>query len=97
MLSAVSALRFVNTRYAATVSHHLLIIASCGCSVAEDVGDHQLERLVEMLTSWECEDLLLALSHPEENVFQHVERLSPEKNELHLQQRAKRDVSFDVG
>uniref|UniRef100_A0A3B5AWE3 Si:ch211-226m16.3 n=1 Tax=Stegastes partitus TaxID=144197 RepID=A0A3B5AWE3_9TELE len=46
-----------------------------------DIGVHQLERLVELLTSTECEDLLFALSHAEENIFQHLERLSPEKSE----------------
>ncbi|XP_047433870.1 transmembrane and death domain protein 1-like [Mugil cephalus] len=62
-------------------------------TVAEDIGDHQLERLVELLTSKECEDLLFALSHPEENIFRHLERLSPEKNQLDVKARAKRDAS----
>ncbi|KAM9351037.1 transmembrane and death domain protein 1 [Symphorus nematophorus] len=66
-------------------------------TVAEDIGVHQLERLVELLTSKECEDLLFALSHPEENIFQHLERLSPEKNPLDLKPRAKRDTSTTVG
>ncbi|XP_040914521.1 transmembrane and death domain protein 1-like [Toxotes jaculatrix] len=65
-------------------------------TVAEDIGVHQLERLVELLTSKECEDLLFALSHPEENIFQHLERLSPEKNQLDLKPRAKRDTSAAV-
>uniref|UniRef100_UPI0037E8F5DE transmembrane and death domain protein 1 n=1 Tax=Semicossyphus pulcher TaxID=241346 RepID=UPI0037E8F5DE len=62
-------------------------------TVSEDLGVHQLERLVELLTPRECEDLLFALSHPEENIFQHLERLSPEKNQLDLKRRAKRDTS----
>nr|XP_046253825.1 transmembrane and death domain protein 1-like [Scatophagus argus] len=62
-------------------------------TVAEDIGVHQLERLVELLTSTECEDLLFALSHPEEDIFQHLERLSPEQNKLDLKPRAKRDTS----
>ncbi|KAM4570641.1 transmembrane and death domain protein 1 [Fundulus diaphanus] len=62
-------------------------------TVAEDIGVHQLERLVELLTSKECEDLLLALSRPEEDIFQHIDRLSPENNQLHLKLRAKRDTS----
>ncbi|XP_061590631.1 transmembrane and death domain protein 1-like [Cololabis saira] len=62
-------------------------------TVAEDIGVHQLERLVELLTSRECEDLLAALSHPEENIFQHLDRLSPDKNKLDLKPRAKRDTS----
>lgn len=65
--------------------------------MAEDIGAHQLERLVELLTSKECEDLLLALSHPEENIFQHLERLSPEKNQLDVKPRAKRDTSSAAG
>ncbi|XP_051281938.1 transmembrane and death domain protein 1-like isoform X1 [Dicentrarchus labrax] len=62
-------------------------------TVAEDIGVHQLERLVELLTSKECEDLLFALSHPEENIFQHLERLSPGKKQLNVKPRAKRDTS----
>uniref|UniRef100_A0A3Q3ECX8 Si:ch211-226m16.3 n=1 Tax=Labrus bergylta TaxID=56723 RepID=A0A3Q3ECX8_9LABR len=52
-----------------------------------DIGVHQLERLVELLTSRECEDLLFALSHPEENIFEHLENLSPEKNKSEAQCR----------
>ncbi|MEQ2236011.1 hypothetical protein ILYODFUR_008056 [Ilyodon furcidens] len=62
-------------------------------TVAEDIGIHQLERLVEQLTSKECEDLLLALSRPEEEIFQHIDRLSPENNQLDVKSRAKRDTS----
>ncbi|XP_024862380.1 transmembrane and death domain protein 1-like [Kryptolebias marmoratus] len=62
-------------------------------TVAEDIGVHQLERLVEMLTPKECEDLLFALSHPEEDIFRHIDRLSPENNQLDLSLRAKRDTS----
>ncbi|XP_041858920.1 transmembrane and death domain protein 1-like [Melanotaenia boesemani] len=62
-------------------------------TVAVDIDVHQLERLVELLTSKECEDLLFALSHPEENIFQHLDRLSPEKNQLDLKVRFKRDAS----
>ncbi|TKS76663.1 hypothetical protein D9C73_010753 [Collichthys lucidus] len=71
-----------------------LIVSWCRVLiVAEDIGVHQLERLVELLTSSECEDLLFALSHPEENIFQHLERLSPERNQLNLKRRGKRDAS----
>ncbi|XP_041801821.1 transmembrane and death domain protein 1-like isoform X2 [Chelmon rostratus] len=62
-------------------------------TVAEDISVHQLQRFVELLTQKECEDLLLALSHPEENIFQHLESLSPEKNQLDLKPRGKRDTS----
>ncbi|KAM8753724.1 transmembrane and death domain protein 1 [Acanthopagrus schlegelii] len=62
-------------------------------TVAEDIGAHQLERLVELLTSKECRDLLFALSHPEDNIFQHLQRLSPERNRLDLKPRARRDTS----
>uniref|UniRef100_A0A3Q3EZ01 Death domain-containing protein n=1 Tax=Kryptolebias marmoratus TaxID=37003 RepID=A0A3Q3EZ01_KRYMA len=50
-----------------------------------DIGVHQLERLVEMLTPKECEDLLFALSHPEEDIFRHIDRLSPENNQTQCQ------------
>ncbi|XP_019907086.2 transmembrane and death domain protein 1-like [Esox lucius] len=64
-------------------------------TVAEDISAHQLGRLVELLTSSECEDLLSALSHPEENIFQRLNRLSLENNQLDLQKRIKRDTGRD--
>ncbi|XP_071381132.1 transmembrane and death domain protein 1 [Centroberyx affinis] len=76
---------------------YLLLSSSLGDdTVAEDIDVHQLERLVELLTRKECEDLLFALSHPEENIFQHLERLSPEKNQLDLQPRVRRYASSDA-
>ncbi|KAM4610178.1 transmembrane and death domain protein 1 [Polymixia lowei] len=69
----------------------ILVKSSSGPSVAEDIGVHQLGRLVELLTSKECDDLLLALSHPEENIFQHLSRLLPENNRLDLKPRVRRD------
>ncbi|XP_056279426.1 transmembrane and death domain protein 1-like [Pseudoliparis swirei] len=72
----------------------LLLTSTLGeDTVAEDIGVHQMERLVEMLTSKECKDLLFALSHPEENIFKRLKRLSPEQNPLDLKPRAKRDAS----
>ncbi|XP_034393663.1 transmembrane and death domain protein 1-like [Cyclopterus lumpus] len=72
----------------------LLLTSTLGeDTVEEDIGVHQMERLVEMLTSKECKDLLFALSHPEENIFKRLERLSPGKNPLDLKPRAKRDAS----
>lgn len=65
--------------------------------MAGDIGVHQLERLVEQLTSTECDDLLFALSHPEENIFQRLELLSPAKNDLDLKPRAKRDTASAAG
>ncbi|CAL8319671.1 unnamed protein product [Merluccius merluccius] len=60
--------------------------------LAEDLGVHQLERLVELLTSRECEDLLSALSSPDQDVFQHLKHLLPENNQLDLQPRVRRDA-----
>lgn len=69
-------------------------ICSARCLlVAHDIGPHQLERLVELLTLQECEDLLHTLSHPEENIFQHIDKLSPENNQLRTQSRAKREAA----
>ncbi|XP_064862128.1 transmembrane and death domain protein 1-like [Oncorhynchus nerka] len=71
----------------------LLLSPSLGeDTVAEDMGVHQLGRLVELLTSRECEDLLSALSHPEDNIFQQLDHLSLENNQLDLQKRVKRDT-----
>ncbi|KAL1020689.1 hypothetical protein UPYG_G00003390 [Umbra pygmaea] len=63
--------------------------------VAEDLGVHQLGRLVELLTPTECEGLLATLSHPEENIFRQMNRLSLENNQLDLQKRVKRDSGSD--
>lgn len=75
----------------------LLISVCCVRLVAEDISVHQLARLVELLTSKECEDLLFALSHPEENIFQQLERLSAENNHLDLMPRSKRDTTSAEG
>ncbi|XP_056131240.1 transmembrane and death domain protein 1-like [Lampris incognitus] len=73
----------------------LLLTSTVGeDTVAEDIGSHQVERLVELLTSKECENLLGALSHLEEDIFQHLQRLSPENNQLDLKSRVRRDTSF---
>ncbi|CAN9515669.1 unnamed protein product [Ophioblennius macclurei] len=61
-------------------------------TVAEDIGVHQQQRLVEMLTFPECEELLSAMSQPEDNIFQHIDRLSPDKNKLDTMPRAKRST-----
>ncbi|KAK2851822.1 hypothetical protein Q5P01_008098 [Channa striata] len=52
-------------------------------TVAADIHVHQLERLVELLTPDECEDLLFTISSPDETIFQ-LERLSEEHNPLDL-------------
>ncbi|XP_061645660.1 transmembrane and death domain protein 1-like isoform X3 [Phyllopteryx taeniolatus] len=41
-------------------------------TVGEEIGVHQLERLVELLTPSECEDLLVALSQAEENILERI-------------------------
>ncbi|XP_056113864.1 transmembrane and death domain protein 1-like [Rhinichthys klamathensis goyatoka] len=58
-------------------------------TVAEDIGPHQLERLVELLTDRECEEFISAMTQPEDNIFQHLDRLSAERNQL-LQSRRRR-------
>ncbi|KAF7662098.1 hypothetical protein LDENG_00245250 [Lucifuga dentata] len=57
---------------------------------------HQLELLVEMLTYKECEDLLMALSYPEDSILKNLERLSSENNQLSTKTRTKRDGSSAV-
>ncbi|XP_067303177.1 transmembrane and death domain protein 1-like [Pseudorasbora parva] len=76
------------------LSFFLLLFFSPSVSddtVAEDVGPHQLERLVELLTDRECEELISAMSQPEENIFQHLDRLSAKRNQL-LQSRRRRNT-----
>ncbi|XP_062871963.1 transmembrane and death domain protein 1-like [Trichomycterus rosablanca] len=64
-------------------------------AVDENMGTHQLMRLVDLLTVHECEELLLTLSHPEENIFNQLDRLSEEKNVLRLPSRRQRDLDKD--
>ncbi|XP_077432354.1 transmembrane and death domain protein 1 isoform X2 [Vanacampus margaritifer] len=60
-----------------------------GYKVGEHVGAHQLERLVELLTPSECDDLLVALSQSENVPKKHLEKqhivkrhvASPKENE----------------
>ncbi|KAK1803367.1 hypothetical protein P4O66_004032 [Electrophorus voltai] len=62
--------------------------------MSEDVGVHQLQRLVELLTVHECEVLLLTISRPEENVFKQLDRLSAENNQLGLPPRTRRSLEL---
>ncbi|XP_041953738.1 transmembrane and death domain protein 1-like [Alosa sapidissima] len=71
----------------------LVLLAGWPAAVAEDLGSHQLERLVELLTLRECQDLRDALARPEEDVLAHIQRLSLENNDLGLGQRQRRDAS----
>ncbi|XP_035377645.1 uncharacterized protein LOC118240663 [Electrophorus electricus] len=75
----------------------LLLLARpglCADAVSEDVGVHQLQRLVELLTVHECEVLLLTISRPEENVFKQLDRLSAENNQLGLPPRTRRSLEL---
>ncbi|XP_072553559.1 transmembrane and death domain protein 1 [Salminus brasiliensis] len=76
-----------------------LFFLSLSCSedtVAEDLGTHQLRRLVDLLTVHECEEFFLALTSPEENIFKQLKRLSAEKNQLRLHPRTKRDIDKEA-
>ncbi|KAA0707273.1 hypothetical protein E1301_Tti002594 [Triplophysa tibetana] len=64
--------------------------------VAEDIGPHQLERLVVLLTAGECEELISVLSHGEESIFQRLDRLSPERNQLQPHSRRPRNTATAV-
>ncbi|CAM4677326.1 unnamed protein product [Leuciscus chuanchicus] len=74
------------------LSFFLLLIFSPSLAddtVAEDIGPHQLKRLVELLTDSECEEFISAMTQPEDNIFTHLDRLSAERNQL-LQSRRRR-------
>ncbi len=68
---------------------------SSSATVAEDIGPHQLERLVELLTAHECEELISAISQPEESIFQHLDRLSAERNQLLHSRRRRNTGKYD--
>ncbi|KAI5095937.1 hypothetical protein C0J45_14367 [Silurus meridionalis] len=61
-------------------------------TVKEDLGSHQLQRLVDLLTVYECEELIMTLSNPEENIFHQLSRLSEEMNQLRLPSRTPRNA-----
>ncbi|XP_015198180.1 transmembrane and death domain protein 1 isoform X4 [Lepisosteus oculatus] len=60
--------------------------------VADDIGVHQMERIAELLTPRECQDLHSMLTTPEENILQEIDRLSLEKNDLGVPDRVRRDI-----
>ncbi|XP_066559741.1 transmembrane and death domain protein 1 [Amia ocellicauda] len=51
-----------------------------------------MERIAELLTPGECQDLHSALTSPEEDIFQRMERLSAENNDLEIPERVRRDI-----
>ncbi|KAK3547394.1 hypothetical protein QTP86_018895 [Hemibagrus guttatus] len=57
-----------------------------------DLGSHQLQRLVDLLTVHECEELLMTLSNPVENTFSQLRRLSKETRQFILMPRTPRDT-----
>lgn len=65
-------------------------------SVEEDLGSHQLQRLVDLLTVHECEELLMRLSKPEEHIFSQLNHLSEETNQFSLPSRRPRDTGIDI-
>uniref|UniRef100_A0AAV2LZB9 Uncharacterized protein n=1 Tax=Knipowitschia caucasica TaxID=637954 RepID=A0AAV2LZB9_KNICA len=66
-------------------------------TVEEDSSAHQLESLVMLLTLTECEELVEALSTPDDDIFKRLERLAPENNQLNLQPLSKRSLLSDQG
>ncbi|TRY95422.1 hypothetical protein DNTS_004833 [Danionella cerebrum] len=60
-------------------------------TVAEDISPRQLERLVQLLTIRECEEFFSIISQPEEDIFEHLEELSEERNQL-FPSRKRRDA-----
>ncbi len=61
--------------------------------MAEDIGPHQLERLVELLTAHECEELISAISQPEESIFQHLDDYLQRGTSYCIQEDAETQVS----
>ncbi|KAG7323226.1 hypothetical protein KOW79_012928 [Hemibagrus wyckioides] len=57
-----------------------------------DLGSHQLQRLVDLLTVHECEELLMTLSNPVENTFSQLSCLSEETNQFRQMPRTPRDT-----
>ncbi|KAF5894080.1 uncharacterized protein DAT39_016208, partial [Clarias magur] len=59
-------------------------------SVGEDLGSHQLQRLVDLLTVHECEELLMTLSNPKEDIDGQL--FSENMNQFQLPSRSLRDT-----
>ncbi|KAK7884947.1 hypothetical protein WMY93_028070 [Mugilogobius chulae] len=71
----------------------VFVLLLSSLSVIANVGAHQMERLVNLLTLKECEDLVVALSSSEDDIFKRLDRLSPENNVLSLQPLSKRRLA----
>lgn len=65
-------------------------------SVMVDLGLHQLQRLVDLLTVHECEELLMALSNPVENISNQLHSLSEETNQFRMIDRTTRDTGTKI-
>lgn len=61
-----------------------------------DLGSHQLQRLVDLLTVHECEELLMTLSNPVENTFSQLNCLSEETNQFRQMPRTPRDTGIEI-
>ncbi|KAK2825117.1 hypothetical protein Q7C36_019044 [Tachysurus vachellii] len=61
-------------------------------TVMVDLGLHQLQRLVDLLTVHECEELLMTLSNPVENISNQLHSLSEETNQFRMIGRSPRDT-----
>ncbi|XP_051784766.1 transmembrane and death domain protein 1-like [Erpetoichthys calabaricus] len=60
-------------------------------TVADDIGIHQMTRIVELLSPQECQDLYRTLTTPEKDMLKEAERLS--KSNMAPLTRKKRDIT----
>lgn len=95
MLKEITTFWCKKTNIRREINNTLKCVFSSSVTVAEDIGPHQLERLVELLTAHECEELISAISQPEESIFQHLDRLSAERNQLLHSRRRRNTGKYD--
>lgn len=63
-------------------------------SVKEDLGSHQLQRLVDLLTVHECEELLMTLSNPKKDIDGQL--FSENMNQILLPSWTLRDTGIEI-
>lgn len=65
-------------------------------SVEADLGSHQLQRLVDLLTVHECEELLMTLSTVEKHIFNQLNHLSEDTGQLRRTSRMPRATGIEI-
>ncbi|XP_041083208.1 transmembrane and death domain protein 1-like isoform X2 [Polyodon spathula] len=58
--------------------------------IADDIGLHQMDRISDLLTPTECQDLHQVLTNPEQNILEEVDRMSKQNSNLDINEKRKK-------